>query len=215
MNTIKKILTLVLVLGMLVSMLALTSCNKDKEDGKNDDADNKTNENTYTVTVVDGDNNPVAGVGIMISTTYDTLTTDANGKITFESENAGATVMIMSVPSGYEDPKSAAVGFSSGSKELTLTVKKIVKTTVTYTVTVKDQNGDAVSGVTVQLCTDKMCYDTVTNENGVGTKELDPGIKYDIKITASGTPEGYTAPDGYFASIPADETEIEIVITKN
>lgn len=214
MKAMKRILAFVLVVCMLSSMLMLTSCNRDKGNDNNDN-DNKTSQNTYTVTVVDGDNKPVAGVGVMIpTTTFSTVMTDANGKISFESESSDVKVMIMSVPTGYDKPKSVQTPFPVGSKELTLTVNKtvVVDNTVSYTVTVKDQNGEAVEGVKVQLCAN-MCVDTTTGADGVGTLKLVPGVKYDVHIL--GVPEGYTAPEGFEDEIPAGETSIEIEIIKN
>lgn len=219
MKSFKKILTVVLVIAMTVSALALTSCKKDKNnDDKTNNSGNNTTvtDNTYTVTVVDGDNNPVAGVQIMISTTFDTLTTDANGKITFESENGGS-VMIMSVPAGYKDPKSEEISFATGSKSLTLTVEKKTSSKVTYTVTIKDQNGDAVVGANVQMCPNGTCMAAVpTNANGEATNQIDSGSTVSVLLEL---PAGYTAPaansNGYHAVIEAGETSIVITVTKN
>ena len=206
---------------MLFATLSITACKKDDSDDdnktnneNNNSSNTETSDNLYTVTVLDGDKNPVEGVGIgmMLAGTFTTKTTDKDGKITFESEDEGVNVMIMSVPTGYDKPQNAIQTFEKGSRELTLTVNKTVKNTVLYTVTVTDQFGDPVVGAIVQLCTDTMCYDTTTDENGVGTKELTPNIKYDIKVHA---PEGYTAPEGYFAELAAGSTEIEIEITKD
>lgn len=213
MKTIKRIIAFVLVVCMLSSMLALTSCNKDKNNDNNDN-DNNNSQNTYTVTVVDGDKNPVAGVGIMISTTFDTLMTDKNGKISFESEGANPTVMLMSVPEGYDDPKSAETPFPAGSKELTLTVKKtvIIDTRVDYTVTVKDQDGNPVAGVKVQLCA-STCSDAVSGNDGKATLKLEPGVKYEVHVLEA--PQGYSVPEGFVTEIAADKTEIEITVTKD
>lgn len=220
MKTLKKILSVVLMISMMVSALALSSCGKDKDDNKNDGANNNTNNNNnvYTVTVVDGDNNPVAGVSVMVSAkNYETLTTNSEGKITFESPNGGGDVMIMSTPAGY-DAESKSVSFESGKKELTLTVTKQVSGKVTYTVTVKDQEGNPVSGVGVQMCPGGACMgDVPTNANGEATNEILPGSV--VKIMLTTLPDGYTAPaadgEGYHAVIAEDATSIVITITKN
>ena len=219
MKSLKRIITFILAVCMIVSVFSLASCKKKNDDDNNDKTDTnstQTTDKTYTVTVLDGDNNPVAGVMIGVMTnSYKSHMTDANGKISFESDSANAKVMIISVPEGYEKPENAEKSFSAGNKNITFTIeeKVVIKTTVTYTVTVIDQFGDPVSNVTVQLCTDTMCYDTTTDEDGVGVKELTPGVVYEVKIP--NPPAGYSAPTGYFASIPADETEITVEITKN
>ena len=120
--------------------------------------------------------------------------------------------MVMSVPSGYVKPGSQAIGFATGSKELTIKLEKVVKVEVVYTVTVLDQYGNPVSNVNVQLCTDAMCFNAVTNADGIATKELNPNNAYNVKIHA---PEGYTAPEGYFTTIEAGTTELTVEITKN
>ena len=212
----KKILTLLLVICMLASVFSLTACGNKNNNEENNNENSETNggnevkDNIYTVTVLDGAKNPIAGVGIMISTTYKVLTTDANGKVSFESENAGVQIMVMSVPEGYEQPDKTAMSFEKGSKEMTVTVNAVVNNKVTYTVTVVDKDGNPVSGVTVQLCTDALCYDTRTNAEGIGTKDLDPNTEYKVKISA--VPEGYVAPEGYFETLPAGTTEIRLVL---
>ena len=71
--TFKKILSLILACCMLLAVLSLTSCG-DKGNDNNDNDGNtnvggETNENVkaYTVTVLDGDNNPVEGVKLVVT----------------------------------------------------------------------------------------------------------------------------------------------------
>ena len=213
----KKILSILLVICMLASVFSLTACGKknngNEDENKNENTENnggntEVKDNVYTVIVLDGANNPIAGVGIMISTDYKVLTTDENGKISFESDNAGVQIMVMSVPEGYEQPDKTAKSFAKGSKEMTVTVNAVVNNKVVYTITVVDKNGNPVGDVTVQLCTDALCYDTRTNADGIGTKELDPNTEYKVKVSA--VPEGYVAPEGYFTTLSAGTTELII-----
>lgn len=222
MTALKKILIIALVFCMAASMLTLTSCNKDKGDNNNDTENNGNNNNdntptgeTYTITVVDGANNPVAGVKVMTDPSFKTYTSDAQGKITFESDKTGIKVAILSAPEGY-DYSSGAVSFKSNSKELTLTVSKAADERVTYTVTIVDQNGDAVVGAGVQLCYNGLCLPSVnTDDNGVMTNLIKDGYEVSVLLTL---PEGYSATTvsgNYHAIIPEGQTEITVTVTKN
>ena len=206
---------------MLVSTLALTSCRKDKDNdsdnnnaGNTDgDTNNDTSDSTYTVKVVDGDNNPVEGVGVMVNTgSFTTYTTDANGKVSFESTAATIQVMLVSVPTGYVLNDYSSASFTSGSKELTLTVDKEA-TPVTCTVTVKDQHGNPVANVEFQLCYGA-CVPGTTDANGQATFILSPGAEYQVQINS--VPAGYSAPSGYLSeTITGGATEAVVTITKN
>ena len=216
MKNFKKIITLLLAVCMIVSVFALSSCGK-KDKGNSNDSTNGGNNNTntgktYTVTIVDGDNNPVkdAVIGIMADT-YQSFTTNTEGKITFSTDATSVTGKIISVPDEYEKPENTNLSFAS-SKDLTVKISKKVSSLVTYTITVKDQYGAPVNNVLVQLCTDKMCHDVTTGEDGIGNIDLNPNEKYDVKIPYPIS--GYVAESGYFTSIEIGETEIEIVITK-
>ena len=57
-----------------------------------------------------------------------------------------------------------------------------------FTVTVVDENGNAVSGVMVQLCKD-VCFPSKADENGIAT--LNAEITDEHKISLSICPEGY------------------------
>ena len=229
--TFKKILSLILACCMLLAVLSLTSCG-DKGNDNNDNDGNtnvggETNENVkaYTVTVLDGDNNPVEGVKLVITNeeTYPTATTNASGKASVEfPEGTIVKVMVTTVPSGYLKPEKISGVyhgvFANGSTELTIMLEKEASNTVTYTVKVVDQNGDAVEGLQIQLCPDGVCLadQFITNANGEISKDLAPGKKIDVKLYDL---SGYTLPaandHGYHAVIEAGETEITITITKN
>ena len=86
-----------------------------------------------------------------------------------------------------------------------------VDTRVDYTVTVKDTDGNVVSGVRVVICQDDTCFNPiVTNADGVATMKLEPADGYKGKVSKA---EGYEFADEYtmFAN---GETSIVIVITK-
>ena len=80
--------------------------------------------------------------------------------------------------------------------------------TVTYTVTVVDQNGAPVAGVHVQICDGNLCQMPVpTNENGVVTCDLD--VKdYSVKLLGL---SGYTYEAEYHFA--AGSTELTITVT--
>ena len=177
--------------------------------------DDTNTDNTYTITVVDGANNPVAGVKVMTDPGFKTYTSDAQGKITFESDKTGIKIAVLSAPEGYEY-SSDPVSFKSDSKELTIKVTKAADERVTYTVTVVDQNGDAVVGAGVQLCYNGICLPSVnTDDNGTMTNLIKDGYEVSVLLTL---PSGYSATPvsgDYHAVIPEGQTEITITVTKN
>ena len=86
-------------------------------------------------------------------------------------------------------------------------------TKVTYTVIVKDQNGDVVVGAAVQMCDADTCkMPTATNEEGVATFNYDPSNYY---VTVQEAPEGYTCDPEQKFYFEGDATELTVTITKN
>lgn len=84
---------------------------------------------------------------------------------------------------------------------------------VTYTVTVKDQNGDPVVGAAVQMCDDKGCkLPVATNAEGVATFTYDPSHYH---VTIQECPQGYTADPEQEYYFEGDSTELTVTITKN
>ena len=217
---------------MLATVCSLTACgDKDKNEGtNNENNENGGNENvstdkTYTVTVLDGENNPVEGVKLVITdgNSYPTTTSDKDGKASVQlPEATTVSVMVTSVPDGYVKPEKVSGVyhgvFASGSTELTLKVEKEADNKVEYTVKVVDQNGDAVVGMSIQLCPNGVCLAEkfVTNENGEITVKLNAGSEVDVKLEGL---EGYTLPtpvkDSYHAVIASGETEATVTVTKN
>lgn len=223
---LRKILSLILVICMLGAMLTLTACKKDDDDTPSTNGggdNNQTTDKTYTVTIVDGDNNPVEGVKLVMTNenSYPTATTGADGKASALFSEGTVSVMITTVPSGFVKPEKVSgiyhAVFPEGTTELTITLGKEVSNKVTYTVKVVDQNGDVVEGIDVQICYDGICAAAVpTDENGEITAELAPNTVVDVKLYEL---SGYTLPaandHGYHAVISSDATEITVTITKN
>ncbi len=86
-----------------------------------------------------------------------------------------------------------------------------VDTRVDYTVTVRDTDGNAVSGVRVVICQDTNCFNPIiTNADGVATMKLEPAEDYKAKVSKA---DGYEFTDEYTA-FANGETSIVIVITK-
>ena len=86
-------------------------------------------------------------------------------------------------------------------------------TKITYTVIVKDQNGDVVAGAAVQMCDADTCkMPTATNAEGVATFTYDPSSYY---VTVQEAPEGYTCDPEQKFYFEGDATELTVTITKN
>lgn len=80
---------------------------------------------------------------------------------------------------------------------------------VTYTVTVVDEEGNPISGATVQLCVGDLCkLPSPTNADGVATFEFDEA-EYTVKVTVS----GYTGEDHY--EFPEGSSELTVTLTAN
>lgn len=87
---------------------------------------------------------------------------------------------------------------------------------IAYTVTVVDQNGDAVSGVRVTIC-DNLCRAPITtNANGQVSTTVDSGCEIHVALASI---SGYTLPaqviEGYHAVTEPGVDHVTIVITKN
>ena len=86
-------------------------------------------------------------------------------------------------------------------------------TKVTYTVTVKDQDGNPVEGAAVQMCDDKGCkMPSATDANGVVTFTYDPS---NYHITVVECPDGYTCDPEQAFYFEGEATELTVTVTKN
>ena len=235
MKAFKKIISLLLVISMLVCACTLTACgkrnngdnngnNENNENNNNGGNNNTTTDKTYTVTFIDGDNNPIEGVKLVITNgkSFPTVTSDKNGKASAQLPDGEISVMVTSVPSGFEKPEKVSGTyhgvFAQNSTDLTITLKKEASNKIAYTVRVVDQNGDAVVGMSVQLCPGGVCLANkfVTDASGEITAEITPAEYVSVQLQDL---EGYTLPstvDGsYHGVIDSGETEITITVTKN
>ena len=85
-----------------------------------------------------------------------------------------------------------------------------VDNTVTYTVTVVDQDGAPVVGAAVQLCVGDLCkLPCPTDASGVSVFENFEPADYSVKVTVS----GYTVEEYYH--FDTDSTELTITVTAN
>lgn len=100
-------------------------------------------------------------------------------------------------------------GGTTTTNGTTTTTTKADDGKVTYTVTVKDQDGNPVSGAMVQICKET-CMPTLTDANGVATWSM---AEDEYKVSFAMTPEGYTVEENYY--FEDDATSMEITITKN
>ena len=146
----------------------------------------------------------------------DNFVTDNNGEATIElEESINIRVELLSLD-GWEEPRANKLTFG---RQYTKTVELKKDTSITLTVTVVDQYGDAVVGAPVQLCVDTICLKaTETNEDGEMSGKFEKEGKIKIKIV--NLPDGYEKPsaidsDGYHFHFESGETDIEIEITKN
>lgn len=87
---------------------------------------------------------------------------------------------------------------------------------VTYTITIKDQDGNPIAEVEAQICVDGVCKKpNVTDENGVVKFSMDdPGDStLSLQINEGGSPAGYEYPTEKIA-IEAGQTEVTVTLNK-
>ena len=136
-------------------------------------------------------------------TTTDTTAADTTAPATEEATTEATTEEITT-----EAPTEAP------TEEITTEAPtEAPSTKITYTVIVKDQNGDVVAGAAVQMCDADTCkMPTATNEEGVATFNYDPSNYY---VTVQEAPEGYTCDPEQKFYFEGDATELTVTITKN
>lgn len=230
----KKILSLFLAFALTLSLgISLASCGGDPEctehadndtDGKCDtcgaaveDEGGDDGKTAYTVTVKDANNQAVAGATLTLITrnyTSEQLTTDAEGKATASLKAIGyVKAKLISVPEGYIISESE-VEFEDGKTELTVSVG--LDTRIAHTITLTDGEGNAISGVLVQICEGGVCQTPVaTDENGKAVIRFNPSGE-ELKARVLSVPTGYAYPDGVDADgyihVAAGTTEITLTL---
>ncbi len=196
----KKIICLILALVMMMSMsLFLISCGDDNNGGDDENGNGNNNQTdtkvTYTVTVTDDSGKPVKDVIVNMTTKGGTpmpYPTDSEGKITYvTAKELTATVTI--IPTGYEyDKIGVAQTFdANGNLSIVLTAKEQGKP---YVIKVVDENGEAISGVKVQMC------DVAGSCRTPKTTDANGQVEYDhedgtFRAQLTALPEGYTVDD--------------------
>ena len=230
MKNIKTLLALLLAMTMVLCMCA---CGKDA--GADDDnntstattasSDNKTTapvnpdpedpepvEYVYTVKVQDTAGNPISGVFVQICAgeTCVPKSTDAQGVAGYDKEIEGdgeRTAKIISMPEGYVGVQEIVMG------DKTEVVFVLTKTAgLVYTVKVQDAEGNAISGVFVQICAGETCVPKSTDVNGIAgyDKAVEGNGERSAKIIS--LPSGYEAVDGVMEISMVDTNDVVFVL---
>ncbi len=235
MKSTTKILSLLLALSLCFALTAtLVACGGtgNTEPGETPGSTDTPTDNkiAYTVTIKDKDGNAVPGVKLMISdnaSVFKNAETGADGKaiVNLDAASNSLGVMLTTLPDGYVKPATVSGAFHAmfgSNREVSLEINKPVVETITYTVKVVDQNGDAVSGVELQICHTSCVQCDLTDANGETKKELSSATVEgkQLKVGILDVPAGYTIPaatiDGAYHAVFADgETTIVVEIEKN
>ncbi len=138
----KKSIFIVLLALCLTLCLVLVACDKGDKTP------------TYTVTVLSADSAPAQGVKVTITkggASFETKTTDANGKATFKLPADSYTVELDELPSTAEIPADTQYTLTAENKELTITLAE----KFSYQVKLKSADGTPffAEGVKVGVCT--------------------------------------------------------------
>lgn len=216
---LKKILSTILVLSLIMTLsVSLFSCKDDEKEENNqqNDQGNAETDNTpekvlYTIIVVDDEGNPVKGVEIEFSPKGGMsipFPTDAEGKAAYKTDKE-LSVAVKEIPGGYSyDKMNVAQKFGSDN---TLTIT--LTTLAPFIIRVVDQDGNPVAGVKVQMCDEAgSCRMPVsTEENGEASYAYEEG-NFHAQLTV--VPDGYSVenPEEYYNFVDGVAT---ITITKN
>lgn len=218
------------VVVAIILLIVLLPGNKNSGDGGSNDGggDNGNvdpqpeTDVTYSVTVVDQDGNPVKGALVYFYSAGDGIDvpfpTNKDGVASHKTDKGVASVSLFTLPAGYEYVKLGQKQNLDSDNKLTITVTKKAEenTGVSYTIRVIDQNGDAVVGAMVQMCSDSCFPFDPTDENGesVSVREVD-----DFKAQVVSLPDGYTdTTNGEYQQFSGDAENgftVTIVVTKN
>ena len=229
----KKIFSILLVLSLVLSLgMLITSCGDDasctdhvdnNSDGKCDTCEADVGGNAgdgkteYSVIVMDVNNRAIPGVVLTLTTrnyTSEQITTNSEGKATASLKAVGyVKANIISVPEGYI-VSTTEMQFEDGKN--TLTVSLALDTRVAHTITLVDNNGNALSGVLVQICEGGVCQTPVaTDANGKAVIRFNPSGE-ELKARVLSVPTGYEYPsdvdsEGYI-HVSAGTTAITLTL---
>lgn len=195
----KKFLAIFMALMLLgSSMLAMTSCGDNGDDnGEQSGGDDET-KLTYTVTVVDQNDAAVSGVSVFaldkdskpINATP--VQTDEGGKVSFSLVEGIYSAMIIGGDGYTVDPMDMNKPFGSDKTVKFRVVTKEEAEKLEYTVTVVDQDGKPIAGVSVQACIDACTpFKNATDADGKTTEAL-VVTDGEYKAQLTRLPEGYT-----------------------
>ncbi len=179
MIKIKRLTSVFLVLIMLFCTVSAISCSTNV---------------TYTVNVKTPDGTPISGMKVQLCFDGDQLdegSTNSKGVASFEAKKRNGYYATITVPEDYK-PNPIKYGFGKGSSvDIIMDKKPVDILNVTYTVTVKNTDGDPLSGVELKIFSGENVIDTVisTDANGVASFTAPEG-NYTVNVTA---PEGYIA----------------------
>lgn len=175
----KKIIALILAVTMLLSMsVCLISCNDDNGDNNNTEGGGEGGGNTntetkvtYTVNVTDADGNPVKGVEITFTTEGSLsvpFSTDITGRAAMKTAKA-LTAAVTKLPAGYEyDKLNDEITFDANGNA-TIVITKVEAQGDPFIIKVVDEEGNPISGITVQMCSDFCRPPVTTGEDGTAT----------------------------------------------
>ena len=217
---LKKILSTILVLSMILTLsVTLFSC-KDKGNdntGEQGNNDNTTPEKvTYTVTVVDQDGNPVKDAAVFfypkggVELLYPT---NDNGVTEGYKTDKEMSISVIRVPAGYEyDKLNEKQKVDAKDGKVTITVTKKAAEGANYTIRVVDQNGNPVKGARVQMCESaEVCLTPILTDANGEAVYTQPEKEYKAAITNlpegyESTTTGYTYFEDYVATIVVNKT---------
>lgn len=208
MNFLKKISAMMLIVAMVACVMC--GCGNDAQNTESTGGSGNTADTSYTVTVVDQNGNPVANVIMQLTDAEggtQLAVTDATGVVTATSVTY-VSVTLSSIPNGYSSDVDVVEFGSEKDLVITLQADEVVSTDITYTVTIVDQNGKPVPGVTLQLCDDENCkLPVVTDESGTASCTYEEA---DYHVSLTEIPDGYSSEETSFEF--GGSTEITIVI---
>ena len=217
----KRFNALLLALLLTLSCFILTACGTPSENGGENEGGESggTNENsgkTYTVTFVDGDNAPIAGLTVKFAhddNETEAVVTDSNGKASATISTTDTVSVVMVEHEGWDSVSSRKLKFGKYDTELTVELTAIVS--IEVKVRLVGSDGASLSGVKVMVCVDTTCAPEVTtDERGEAIINLPISGAMKVKLP-DGAPVGYLTPEvdenGY--AFFFDEGETELVIT--
>ena len=204
----KKMLITVFLTLFAACLFLFTACNDDKAED---------NAVTYTVTVMTDATTPAAGVKVAIrkgGATYESKTTDENGKVEFELVPDSYEIALSSLPAHYSLAADADVSLTAEKHSLTVTLSE----NFSYKVSLVNPDGTPfyAEGVRVGICT--LSGNCLTPEllgtDGVARCEADKGDYHVQILNLPATATFEKDADGYYTgeNFSAEKTEMTITV---